>query len=89
MRDASLDPLSLVLATLSAIILLYISYNTFARLVPQQALPNYAFTASTKLACHTPTVLQFSARVPLGVGATPTIICAFNVPEVEAQQQHR
>ena len=68
-----------ICVVLFTILLLYSVYS-LTRLPQPEVQPHYAFTASTKVGHHAPTVLQFAARVPPGVDATPTIIQSFDIP---------
>lgn len=74
-------------ATFVALLILFCLYMSFCstRRARHQARPNYAFTASTKVSRRTPTVLQFSARVPPGAGATPTIVQSFDGSNAESR----
>ena len=74
-----LPTLYLVCMIVSSLFLLFLGYYC-ARQPPPTTLPNYAFTASTKVGRRAPTVLQFSARVPPSGGATPTILQTFDLP---------
>ncbi|RDX40002.1 hypothetical protein OH76DRAFT_1490657 [Lentinus brumalis] len=80
----AVDPLSLAYIPLSGLLLLCLAY--YMRRPPRaEAQPNYVFTASTKVARRPPTVLQFSAHVPPGAEAMPTIIRTFDVPHAEVR----
>ncbi|KAI9057512.1 hypothetical protein FKP32DRAFT_1607208 [Trametes sanguinea] len=63
-----------VCLALSFILLLYLLVFQYRRSTRAPAETSYAFSAATMIRQRPPTVLQFSARVPPGAGATPTML---------------
>lgn len=66
-----------ICVAISTVLALYLTYLCGWR-GRSQLKPNYAFSASTKVRRRPPTVLQFSARVPLGVPTTPSVLRTFD-----------
>lgn len=66
-----IPPISL---TLSFVLLLSILISRYLYEPGVSPGASYAFSASTIVRQRPPTVLQFSARVPLGSGATPMLL---------------
>lgn len=67
------DHLPHICLLISTLLTLYLTH-VCARRGRLQSGPNYAFSASTKIQQRPPTVLQFSARVPLGRPAVPLVL---------------